>query len=185
MTTLPDPATPRSLFVTVLAWLGIAFGTMGVLVSLLQMVLFATIFPDISVLAADPELARMPPIFRVLFENFGLFIALNAAAMAAVLAGSIGLLRRRNWGRVTIVVLLALAIASNFAGVALQVVAMDSMMTLPGSTAPPDLDAQMAVVRHAMVGFSLLFAVGFAVLYGWLIRRLLSAAVRREFGVGA
>jgi hypothetical protein len=179
-------AVPRSTFVTVLAWLGIVLGTIGMLATGLQWLIVRFTMPmSFEALLADPSMAETPATIQWMFRHFEALILANLVAVAALLAGSIGLLRRRNWGRLAIVVLLALGIASHVAGVGVQYVVMEQVSRIdPGPQAPVDFEQQFALVRTFVVGFSALFALLFVALYAWLIRKLVSPAIRREFGVG-
>jgi hypothetical protein len=59
---------------------------------------------------------------------------------------------------------------------------MLEMMSRPNMKFPPEMRGSM-LMTFVMTG---VFAVGVAVVFGWLIRRLTSEAVRREFlSVGA
>jgi hypothetical protein len=177
-----DPAA-RSLFVTILGWLGVAMGAFGVLVGLLQLAIVGSMAGELAAAANDPQLAAMPPVVRWMFAHYLLLVLVNLAIMALLLVASAGLLRRRNWARLTIVGMLAAGIAANFLGVAVQLGMMKSMGGIAGATAPPEFAAQLAAMRAMVTGFSLLVAVAFAALYGWLIRKLVSPVTRREFGV--
>jgi hypothetical protein len=175
-----DPV-PRSLFVTIIGWLGVSFGTMGVLICMLQLVMLAVILPDFAALTNDPQMAQMPPLMRWMFEHFRLFIAMNLTVFVVILVASIGLLRRRNWARLTVVGLLVAGILANFAGLALQHVAMEQMAAIPGATAPPDLEVYTAMSTF-MLGFGMFFVAIIALVHGWIAWKLLSAPIRREFG---
>ena len=179
-----NTSAPRSTFVSVVAWFGIAFGGMGVLVGALQLVMLAVMFPQgaLAELANAPT-PGMPPWFGWIFGHFHLLVAANLLAMVVLLAASIGLLRRRNWARLTMVLLLALAIVANLGGVGLQFAMMQSMGAMDATSASPEFAADFALMRNVILVMALVFAFAFCTLYGWIIQRLLSPAARAEFGV--
>jgi hypothetical protein len=174
---------PRSTFVSVVAWFGIAIGGLGVLIGMLQLVMVSLVFSQgpWAELQQD-SMHDMPPWFGWIFGHFQLLVAANLLAMVVLLVASIGLLRRRNWARWLIVALLALAIVANLGGMALQFSMMQSMPAFDAAGAPAEFAANFARMRAIIVGVSVVFAVAFAALYGWIIKRLLSPAVRSEFG---
>ncbi len=86
MASTPSPRRPQLLFVTILAWLGVAVGILGCLGAVL-------------VLFADKH--GLPPLRFLL-------------AAPLLLAAAIGLHQRRDWARWFYIVILALGIA-NFA----------------------------------------------------------------------
>ena len=176
-------APPRSGFVTAIGWLGVVFGAMGILVSLLQLAMLSMMFPDIGTLANDPQLQQMPPLVRWIFEHFALFIGFNAMVCLVILVASIGLLKRRNWARLTVVGLLVAGVLANVAGLVLQQVAMGQMAGIPGATAPPEFEAQLATMRAMMLGVGVAVVAVIALIHGAIAWKLLSAPVRREFGV--
>jgi hypothetical protein len=174
---------PRSAFVTVVAWFGIALGGMSVLVGVLQMVMVSVMFSEGPWAELDQQsLHDMPRWFGWIFGHFQLLVAANLLAMGVLLAASIGLLRRRNWARIVIVALLVLGIVANLGGLGLQLAMMQSMPGFDAAGAPADFAASFARMRAIILVVSAVVACAFAVLYGWIIRRLSSPAVRSEFG---
>jgi flagellar biogenesis protein FliO len=53
------------------------------------------------------------------------------------------------------------------------------------ANAPPEFRAQFESMMSAMQVVSVIFALAFCGLFGWIIWRLMSADVRREFAAGA
>ena len=172
-------AQAQSTFVTVLAWIFIALSGLGTFIALLQNIVINTVFPFeqmSSTLTQDPN---TPPMAIFMFEHLRLLFFAFLAVSTATLVVAIGLLRRRNWARLTFVAFLALSIVWNVAGLFLQHAMMGSMPPLP--KAPPEFaqDFQAMASRIFIVG--VVMSVGFSVLYGWLIKRLLSPQIRAEF----
>lgn len=111
------------------------------------------------------EAARhIPSFFRFLFSNIrflflGLFLFFTITFTA-----SIGLLRRKNWARLVFIGLMALGILWNVVG-------------------PEDPDFVQNFSRMFMIMriATAVLIIGLTVLFGWIIRKLSSPAVRAEF----
>ena len=180
----PDSGMTRSSFVTVIAWIFIVIAGFMTFISLLQNILINTLFPFDKLQSAKASAPPMPPIFDFAFDHFRFFFLVFFLFSAAKLVSAIGLLRRWNWARLMFVGILGLGVAWIFGGLVLQQFMMDSMMNFPidaAQSAPPDFEAQMKGMMIAMRVFSAVFGLGFAVLYAWIIKRLLSPDVAAEF----
>jgi len=96
---------------------------------------------------------------------------------AITLVASIGLLRRLNWGRLLFIALLVLSIVWQVAGLALQQAIFSMLPAVPPEAGAPPVEQFLHVMRVAGVVLTLAFAV----LFGWIIKRLVSPAVVAEF----
>lgn len=171
----------RSTFVTVLAWISIAFTGFGTLISILQNIMIHTMFVgpefDRAMRAAPPEGVPAPAAFMMSHMQllFGAFLAVSALTLVV----SIGLLLRKNWARLAYIGLMALGIVWSVVGLGFQFWMFSSMQELfqQASQGAPN----MKPFFIAMSVISVLFAAGFAWLYGWIIKRLLSAPIAAEF----
>ncbi|MCR6496750.1 hypothetical protein LJB71_11415 [Thermomonas sp. S9] len=170
----------QSTFVTVVAWIFIALSGFGTAISILQNIMVQTVFrsPEVSqAMQAPPPGA--PPFAAFMATHFQWFFLAFLLISAFMLASSIGMLRRRNWARLSFIGLLSLAILWQVGGLALQFSMFSSMreqFSAAGQGGP-----DMGPFFIAMAVVSVLFAVGFSVLFGWIIKRLLSPAVVAEF----
>lgn len=120
-----------------------------------------------------------PPFATFMATHFQWFFLATLAVSALMLASSIGLLKRRNWARLSFIGLLSLAILWQVGGLAIQFSMFSSMREF--STAASQGGPDMAPFFIAIAVVSVLFAVGFSVLFGWIIKRLLSPSVVAEF----
>lgn len=169
----PAPA-PRSSFVTVLAWVMLAFGAFGVLMALLQFVLINMLLPGFA--------SGMP-----LPEPFGaLSIAFFRIAMLFSLAFSVfmayaawALLKRRNWARILFIVLFIFSAVMHVLAVAAFVFGFSLVGSLPAGNEflPPEFQS---VLRAMAIAFAI-FLAAMAVGYIWLVRRLCAPAIAAEF----
>jgi len=177
-----SPTTTRSSFVTVLAWIFIVGGGFTTFISILQNVMLTFFFPaDQIQMAKGAE--NMPAVALFMLNHMRLFFAAFLVLSLTVFVSSIGLLKRKNWARVIFIGLFVLGILWNVGGLFLQN-AMFSAMPAPSPDAPEEFKAQMESMAHVMLVFSFVMAVGMSVLFGWLIKRLASPAIRREFADG-
>ena len=170
----------RSNFVTVLAWIFIAFAGFATFIALMQNVMINLMFPLDDIQArASMDAAKMPAFFAFAMDHIRWIFLTFLLVSATTLLAAIGLLRRWNWARLVFIAILGLGIVWNIGGIALQHVMMSSMPMPPN--APEDFADGFDVMAKIIVVFSALMAIGFSVLYGWLIRRLFSPAIRAEF----
>jgi len=169
----------------VLAWIFIVLAGFTTFISLLQNIMINTVFPLAQMRAASAAAPPgMPPFFYFIFDNMRLFFLAMLVVSAVTCASAIGLLLRQNWARLVFIAILALGIAWNLGGLVLQQIMIDSMMKFPmttGKSVPPDFEAGMHGMMIAIRVFSAVFALGFSVLYGWLIKRLISPSIVAEF----
>ena len=180
---VPAPRTP-SAFVTAVAWVFIALSAFATLISILQNVMIYTFFPVDQMHAAlaqarDQQQQQMPAGALFMFEHIRALITGVLVVTAGTLVISIGLLRRYNWARLMFVALLALGIAWNIGGLFWQWFFFRSIPQTPQT--PPDVQAQFKTMITVMMVFSVAMALGMSVLFGWIIRRLTSPAIRDEF----
>lgn len=176
----------RSSFVTVLAWIFIVLSAFSTMISLLQNVMVWTLFrqPEIAQSMAE-QTQGMPPYAAFMMGHFQWFFLAILLVSATTLASSIGLLKRMEWARIVFIALMFLGIAWNLLGLFGQFAMMGFMnqqlSAIPRSPNEPDM--QPFFVGIMVV--SAIFAVGFSVLFGWIAARLMSRAVKAEFGATA
>ena len=169
----------KSNFVTVVAWIGIALSGFTTAISIVQNIVVQLVFDDTHMGQLSAAAAAHLPAFAVfLFAHFRALALVTLLVFATILIASIGLLRRRNWARMIVVGLLAVAICWNVAGLVLQFTVFTELQRMPGANVPASFGAFTVVIGF----FAVVSALGFSILYGWLIKRLLSPAVAAEFG---
>src|SRR5258708_16289557 len=172
-----DRAATRSTFVTVVAWIFIVLAGFATVISILQNIMIALVFPvdKMQEAAKQAEDAHAPRYAMLLFNYFWLFFLSFLVVSASTLAAAIGLLKRKNWARIMFIGIMALGIALNVAGLVVMFFFMSSMAEIAGSS------SGFESMWMVMLGFNLLTVVGFAWVFGWIIKRLLSDEIRREF----
>jgi len=182
----PKLETKRSTFVTVLSWIFICLSGFGTLISLLQNVMINFfMFPQMNQMTEEfgkPDMAdKFPPFFKFMFFNIRFFFLLFLIIAVSILVSSIGLLLRKNWARITFIVLMALGILWNIFGMVAQFFMMGFIDNFPvKSSESVGLHFNTMFIIFAV--FTSIFCLGLSILFGWIIKKLLSTDIKAEFG---
>ncbi len=176
--------TERSTFVTVVAWILIVASAFATLITLLQTVLVFVVFPSAGMdMETGPLPSDMSPGAAFLFEHLEWLFVVSLIMSAVTLASSIGLLRRRNWARLAVAGLMVLGIVWCLGGLLLQLGGMlaahEQFASVDAAFAEGSPD--MTVFFYFFAAVSVLVSLGFAMLVGWIAKRLLSPAIAAEF----
>ena len=178
-------APTRSMFVSVVAWIFIALDGITSFILLIQNIVFNTIFPFDQMragMAKAQNMGRLPPYFTWVFEHIRPILVVALIYTLTKLVAAIGLLNRQNWARLLFIGILAFGIAWSVVGIVLQQFMMSSMPMMPlPPNAPKDFEAIMQGMLIVIRVFSAIFAIGAAVLYAWMIKKLMSPAIMAEF----
>jgi len=191
----PLPASPTSAaspergarsFVTVLAWITLGLGALGVAYGLLQMLIAALMPADSYLRLVDPlgtGQVQLPSLLRWSLEH-NLEIGIAEAILSALMAWlGLGLLRRWEWARMGFIVYLGLGTLLTFGGIWYVPALMDASLSMqagllaPGQPIPPEL----AGMKTLMTIFSVVVALVFTALHGGIIWKLCTPAVRNQF----
>lgn len=165
---------PRSSFVTVLAWLMIAFGAFGVLMSLMQAVLLSVLLPAFEATASLPG-----PLGAIPLRFLRVALLFSIAFSAFMTYGAWALLKRRNWARILFIVLFIASVVTHVivvVAIAAGASLMGSLMT-GGEILPPEFQPMLRAMSIAFAVFMLAMAAG----YAWLAYRLCSPTIAAEF----
>lgn len=172
---------PRSGFVTVTAWIFIILAGFMVLSSLLQLVLISYVYPATHMQQAmqdtiHEQAQNLPMISRYITEHLRLFNVLFLILSVSMFIISIAVLKRKNWGRVTFVVLLAI-------GIIWELINLVSGISMFGHVphVPANMPPEFKSMQSVMLIFSAILAAVLCVLFAWIIKRLLSAKIKAEF----
>ncbi len=168
----------RSTFVSVVGWIFALLSGFGLLISVMQNIMIHTVFP-LEQLTSDVP-ADLPPMARFMFEHMSLMVAIPLLVSAVLLAGSLGLIKRLEWGRELMVVLMGLAALWSAGSIVFQIAWMGQL-----PSPPPGVAGGFAAMQTIMMVFSLLWGLGLAALFGWIAKRLMSWDIKQEFGEGA
>ena len=181
-TETPVVTTSRSTFVSVLGWISLIGSGFVTLISLMQAAMFFLVFrdklPDAN--RAWPGQQELPAFVQFVFSHPEVFFVTFWTLAVLTLIASIGLLRRKNWARIYFIVVLALGCVWNIGGLWVQHQIFSSMQATVRHV-PSDFDHGMKLFGTIMSIGSAVMAIAITVLFVWLIKRLMSPHVRREF----
>lgn len=175
-------STPRSNFVTVVAWIFIVLSGFASLISVLQNLMLHFLMPmdemrqDMSGQAVE----QMPAAAMFILGHIELIFAAFLVVFLVTLASSIGLLKRKNWARITFVALMLLGAFSNLGGLVLHQTIMSQMPIALDAT--PEFQAHLEFMMTVMRVIAALFSLGMSTLFGWIAWRLWSPSIVAEFG---
>lgn len=163
----------RSLFVTATAWVFILLGVIASGSALVQNAMLASLLP------VPVQSGLMGWLMAHLPWVTGTTLVLSLATLAS----AIGLLLRLDWARRAFIGLLAVAIVANLLGLWLQQEMLQSVVssTLGTAALPPHAMGVFGGFVSAVRVMAVVVTLGGCALLAWIIRRLMSAGVRREF----
>ncbi len=171
----------RSKFVTVVAWIFIALSVAGVMLSLLQFLIFEFFFsrPEFSqALDESAQMGVFPPGYFDMLDKLPIFVAIFSAWCLLHLMFSVGLLKRINLARIFFLGSLALGIVYNI-GSMVWTYYLVSDIKMPGQ----DERMQEFVDKFNTLGLasSAVFNILVGVAIVWLIWKLSRPEIRAEF----
>lgn len=190
MTTLPvTPAgsARRSTLVTAVAWLCIVFtalATLGALMSVFALAVApaATINAAVNRVAPDTAVTRLLPApYLFMLHHVHLVVLIKLAWWATALIASIGVLRRKEWGRQAFVAVVAVEILAVIVGFVMGEL---MGMALASQLASRSRSGQVPPGMGSGLALGGLLGVGIVAILVWLLFTFRSARVREEF-VGA
>lgn len=163
----------RSTFVTVIGWIFIIFSALG----LLEMLMFAFL-PFDKLMMDMPQQKGMPAVAPALYSSVMHGMMLFGTAVTLwVLLSSIGLVMRKNWARISFIVICALGLIFSLLYL---LVGLAGVAFMP-SAGLPNQPAGMAEFGHDIVRVMVVFSAIFAALYGFIIYKLNTAKIKQEF----
>ena len=164
----------RSTFVTVVAWLFIVGAGFSTLISLMQNVMFHVMFKREEFSQATQN---MPASAAFMFENMQVFVFLFLFICIGMLVSSIGLLKRKNWARLIFIAGLSFGVIWSIGGIVFQMFFFSSIQEIPHSAQSEEFEIMQSIIQWFTATFSIVIAGVFI----WIIRRLLTDTVKREF----
>lgn len=186
----PLPPVPRSAFVNATAWITLCLSILSLVMLALQVVMFLAagrtgLFSKLQEqLALDPQASAF---LSMALEWLPWLAVLITVQNLLFVTASVGLLKRREWGRKLFIALLALVIVWQIVMIPLQWSMMDHFqgLMMMGQEVRPEMQAMMQAQMEATSIISRLFSAAFglifAALFAWLIWKLRSPRVRAEF----
>jgi len=176
-------ATGRSTFVTGLAWTFITLSAFGTAIAILQNIMLALMFPadEMRMAFRDADKSQpVPGIFRFMAENFRYIFLAALLLSASTLVASIGLLKRKNWARLAFIGFMAFGVFWNLVS-AVMPFYLRGLIPETSQGQADSFDQQFKLMWQIMTAFTVVMCLVFTGLFVWLIRRLMSADIKREF----
>ncbi|MGL4232813.1 MAG: hypothetical protein ACRDAM_05600 [Casimicrobium sp.] len=174
----PNTSTPRSQFITIFAWFSIAVSAMMVLMSILQNVMVSFLFPaDMLDQLAKQGGENMPAFAVFVFSHSKAILLAFLLLSVLMLVLSIGFLKRKEWARITFVVLLALSIAASIGGLFVQSSMFESLPKEIEGIGQAEIEQMVPIFRGIMIGYTFVFSA----IHAWLIYKLCTPQIRAEF----
>lgn len=170
----------RSFFVTATAWVFIVLAALASACALVQNASVASLMPGLQPVRGA---APLPLLTGLLLGYLPWVVGTGLVMSLATLASAIGLLMRLDWARRALIGLLVVAIVANLLGLWLQHEVVQSVVanTLSGAPLPPQAAGVFGGFVTAARVMAVLVTLGACGMFGWIIRRLMSSAVRQEF----
>ncbi|MBN1960105.1 MAG: hypothetical protein JW841_04105 [Deltaproteobacteria bacterium] len=173
-----QPSAPPSRFVTTLAWIFIALSGFATFISLVQNITIHFFIAKSYLLQMQyvSSVIELPTVFIWLMQHLELWTSSFLAICILMLISSIGILRRYNWARLMFISLLAL-------GILLQLLMLPIHWSMLGQIAAidhPQADLFKQIILVIKI-FIILLVVGYCTLFGWIIKKLISPAIKAEF----
>ncbi|MFT4255466.1 MAG: hypothetical protein QM599_00635 [Pseudoxanthomonas sp.] len=169
-------AASRSAFVTVMAWISLAMGALGVASGLMQALTLPLLRPETMLQPLQQAGVELPPALLWMFAHLQALNLLSLLSSALFAWVSWGLLQRREWARLAFIAFLLLGALGGFAGAALFGHVIEWMNRQGG-----DIDPMLASMQRAMRAVLWVCALLVAALHGWIAWKLCQPAVRAEF----
>jgi type IV secretory pathway VirB2 component (pilin) len=190
----PTPSTAhakpasRSEFIDLTAWGFLGLGVFAALLGAGQLIYLVALIPIGQITQVTHEMAQTlawPGWARTLVKYLPQWlVALTVLSLFTVWA-SLGLLKRREWARMTFVVMMWAGVAANLVGAVLPFY-VDLSPAPMIATLPPEwrdlFGAMLTSSAGAFAWTAALSALVFAGLFAWTAIILQSKKVRQEFG---
>lgn len=150
--------------------------------STVEGLMFHFIFPKVpldQILNENNSSVQLPAMTKFMFSHFDLFFVSMFLLSLFALIASIGLLKRKNWARIIYIVLLALGIVWNLVSLIFQKWTAQQFPMPPDT--PEAFQSQMHTLMTVMSIVAVVVVILFSVLYGWMIWKLRSPQIIKEF----
>lgn len=164
----------RSTFVTVLAWMFIVGSGFATFISIMQVIMVTTMFSG-DEFSSVPKNA--PAMAKFMSQHFNLLIYAFFVLASFTFISSIALLKRKNWARLAFIAILAIGILWQAGGVAIQLTMFSDFPAPPKGEGFDDFERMSTIIRW----FSIVIALAVSGVFIWLIKKLTTQSISREF----
>jgi len=172
----------KSTFVTVLAWIFIVLSGFGLLILAMDAAVF-WMFPFEKLMAQNaalhPNQPQLPAALMAALFRWGMVVMLLLQAW--VLASAIGLLLRKNWGRISFIVIMVIGLVFNGLYLLVELMAVIGIHFIGKMAAPPGMPPEFQSFMQVFMIMFMVLTIAMLVLFGWIVKKLVSEDIRKEF----
>jgi hypothetical protein len=166
----------KSIFVDVLGWIMIILSAGALIISIGQNIIINFVFNDNTF---APGMSNgTDGLASSIFQNMRIILAVFALIILYALIISIAFLKRKEWGRVGLILLFGLIIMYNVASLIMQWTIINNV-----ETESPPFNSDFEKMATAIKAFTAILVIGLSVLLGWLIKKISSKKIAAEFKV--
>ncbi len=177
---MQESVNTHSAFIDSLAQTSLIISLVAVPMTLLLMFVPSGPNVDIQEVLALSGIDIEPPNSVVFIFKHLKAISLSLLAVSIFSAvSSYALLKRRNWARLAFIAMLALNIIANIIGVIYSLASPAIRLSAKGL--PVEAQAQIVWIVRAATGINAVLIIGLSIAMAWMVKRLMSDAIRREF----
>jgi hypothetical protein len=164
--------------VTLAAWFGIVTAGCATPMALVQSLMVGTLSEQIRSALDNEALSQLPVAARYVLDHLGAISFSFLLGSVVTLVCSIGLLKRKEWGRQGVVVLLVVAIVQQLVLFWIQVWVVGQAGAPAGLTEMPREIGASLLLMEVLGGVLTVLQVGVC---AWMIWKLGTPAIRAEF----
>jgi hypothetical protein len=173
-------SSPHATYIDNLAWTTLIISLVAIVMSLLLLLIptgsSANVREGLAYSGID---ITLPNSIAFIFDHLKMIsLALFAFSVFSAIS-SHALLKRRDWARIAFIAMLALSIVANIVGVIYSVVSPEMRLSAKGL--PAEANAQIESILRIATGVNAILIIGLSIAMAWMIKRLMSEPIRREF----
>lgn len=166
----------RSTFVTVVAWVFIIGSGFGSLAAIMQVIAVSIMFSrdDLPAMPAD-----VPLMTQLMYQYLNLVVYGFSLLVIFTFISAIGLLKRKNWARLTFIVILGFAIFWQLGSIAMQ------LAFFPEITATGEGFKHFDNIYRLFQVFAIVTGIGVSGIFAWIIKKISTSPIAEEFTSGS
>ena len=172
----------KSTFVTVVAWIFIVLSGLGLLILIMDTAIFWT-FPFERIMeqsaTLNPNQPQLPAEVMTAIVRWALVVMLLIQVW--VLASSIGLLQRKNWARISFIVIMVIGLVFNGLYLLVEFMAIIGIHFIGKMAVPPGMPPEFQSFMQVFMIMFIIFTIAMLVLFGWIVKKLVSEDIHKEF----
>ncbi|MDR2861984.1 MAG: hypothetical protein LBV07_05495 [Syntrophobacterales bacterium] len=173
---LPTPSPP-STFVNILAWILILCGGLATCAAACKSIMFFSPFSG-EELAETGQIGEFSIITKAIFSHSEYLFLLALFFSLAMLIIGIGLLKRKNWARIIIIIAAVLGILFDILALVILFTLFPEMTNMSGGEA---IAGEIQKLLNFIQAVGTAVVIIFLAIHVFIIKKLCSSMVREEF----